>query len=95
MSRSRMWMCIRHRLWWTCCAGMRDAGKTVFVITHQAALLEGVADEFVWMQAGQIVDRTASLARARRPRMSMNSLWSVTLPRWGKISGWSGVRKMR
>ena len=44
--------------------GMRDEGKTVFVITHQALLLEGVADEFVWMQAGQIVDRTASLARA-------------------------------
>jgi ABC-type multidrug transport system ATPase subunit len=44
--------------------GMRDAGKTVFVITHQAQLLEGVADEFVWMQAGQIVDRTASLVRA-------------------------------
>ena len=40
--------------------GMRDAGKTVFVVTHQAALLEGVADEFVWMQAGQIVDRTAT-----------------------------------
>jgi ABC-type multidrug transport system ATPase subunit len=47
--------------------GMRDAGKTVFVITHQAQLLEGVADEFVWMQAGQIVDRTASLARAASP----------------------------
>jgi ABC-type multidrug transport system ATPase subunit len=44
--------------------GMRDAGKTVFVITHQAALLDGVADEFVWMQAGEIVDRTSSLARA-------------------------------
>jgi ABC-type multidrug transport system ATPase subunit len=44
--------------------GMRDAGKTVFVITHQALLLEGVADEFVWMHAGQIVDRTASLARS-------------------------------
>jgi ABC-type multidrug transport system ATPase subunit len=44
--------------------GMRDAGKTVFVITHQAQLLDGVADEFVWMQGGQIVDRTASLARA-------------------------------
>jgi ABC-type siderophore export system fused ATPase/permease subunit len=43
---------------------MRDAGKTVFVVTHQAALLEGVADEFVWMQAGQIVDRTKSIARA-------------------------------
>ena len=42
---------------------MRDAGKTIFVITHQASLLEGVADEFVWMQAGQIVDRTASLVR--------------------------------
>jgi len=44
--------------------GMRDAGKTVFVITHQALLLESVADEFVWMHAGQIVDRTASLARS-------------------------------
>jgi ABC-type siderophore export system fused ATPase/permease subunit len=43
--------------------GMRDAGKTVFVITHQALLLEGVADEFVWMQEGQIVDRTVGLAR--------------------------------
>jgi ABC-type multidrug transport system ATPase subunit len=38
--------------------GMRDAGKSIFVVTHQASLLEGVADEFVWMQAGQIVDRT-------------------------------------
>ncbi len=47
--------------------GMRDAGKTVFVITHQASLLEGVADEFVWMHAGQIVDRTVSLARAADP----------------------------
>ena len=44
--------------------GMRDAGKTVFVITHQALLLDGVADEFVWMQAGEIVDRTPTLARA-------------------------------
>jgi ABC-type multidrug transport system ATPase subunit len=43
--------------------GMRDAGKTVFVITHQAQLLEGVADEFVWMKAGEIVDRTAGLPR--------------------------------
>jgi ABC-type multidrug transport system ATPase subunit len=43
--------------------GMRDAGKTIFVVTHQALLLEGVADEFIWMQAGQIVDRTASIVR--------------------------------
>ncbi len=51
--------------------GMRDAGKTIFVVTHQAPLLAGVADEFVWMQAGQIVDRTHGLvpeiARAERP----------------------------
>jgi ABC-type multidrug transport system ATPase subunit len=39
---------------------MRDAGKTIFVVTHQASLLEGAADEFIWMQSGQIVDRTAS-----------------------------------
>ena len=47
--------------------GMRDAGKTIFVVTHQAALLEGVADEFVWMQSGQIVDRTPSMARGVTP----------------------------
>jgi ABC-type multidrug transport system ATPase subunit len=39
---------------------MREAGKTIFVVTHQAQLLEGVADEFVWMQAGQIVERTGT-----------------------------------
>ena len=39
-------------------ARLRDQGKTVFVVTHQAALLEGVADEFVWMEAGQIVKRS-------------------------------------
>ncbi|MGC2257740.1 MAG: ABC transporter ATP-binding protein [Candidatus Sulfotelmatobacter sp.] len=44
---------------------MRDEGKTIFVVTHQAALLEGVADEFVWMEFGKIVDRTASLNRER------------------------------
>lgn len=43
--------------------GMCESGKTIFVVTHQAMLLEGVADEFIWMQAGQIVDRTASVTR--------------------------------
>lgn len=43
--------------------GMGESGKTIFVVTHQAMLLEGVADEFIWMQAGQIVDRTASVTR--------------------------------
>jgi ABC-type multidrug transport system ATPase subunit len=48
--------------------GMRDAGKTIFVVTHQALLLEGVADEFIWMQAGQIVDRTATIAASPQAR---------------------------
>jgi ABC-type multidrug transport system ATPase subunit len=44
--------------------GMRDIGKTIFVVTHQAQLLEGVADEFVWMKGGQIIDRTKSFSHA-------------------------------
>lgn len=46
--------------------GTRDSGKTIFVVTHQAMLLEGVADEFIWMQAGQIVDRTATAVRSEK-----------------------------
>jgi ABC-type multidrug transport system ATPase subunit len=37
---------------------LRDGGKTILAITHQAMLLREVADEFVWMEAGQIVNRT-------------------------------------
>jgi len=37
---------------------MRDRGKTIFVVTHQASLLEGTADEFVWMRDGLIAGRT-------------------------------------
>jgi len=36
---------------------VRDQGKTIFVVTHQAPLMEPVADEFVQMAAGQIVAR--------------------------------------
>ncbi len=36
---------------------VRDQGKTIFVVTHQAALMEGAADEWVRMAAGQIVAR--------------------------------------
>ena len=43
---------------------MRGSGRTIFVVTHQALLLDGVADEFVWMQEGRIVDRTAAPVRA-------------------------------
>ena len=45
--------------------GMRDDGKTIFVVTHQALLLEGAADEFVWMEAGQIAERTGTAERGR------------------------------
>jgi ABC-type multidrug transport system ATPase subunit len=43
---------------------MRDAGRTILLVTHQPGILESVADEFIWMNAGQIVDRTSRLARA-------------------------------
>ncbi len=36
---------------------VRDQGKTIFVVTHQAQLMEGVADEFVHMAAGKIENR--------------------------------------
>ncbi|HLI64658.1 MAG TPA: ABC transporter ATP-binding protein [Terriglobales bacterium] len=36
---------------------VRDQGKTILLVTHQAALMEGIADEFVHMEAGQIVTR--------------------------------------
>ena len=45
---------------------LRDQAKTLFVVTHQPALLESSADEFVWMKMGRIVARTATL-RAGAP----------------------------
>jgi ABC-type multidrug transport system ATPase subunit len=47
-------------------AQLRDQGKTIFVVTHQASLLEGAADEFVNMEAGKIVSRTAGIVEAFR-----------------------------
>jgi ABC-type multidrug transport system ATPase subunit len=41
----------------TVLGSFRDQGKTIFVVTHQAVLMEPVADEFVHMSAGQIVAR--------------------------------------
>jgi ABC-type multidrug transport system ATPase subunit len=43
---------------------VRDQGKTIFVVTHQAALMEAIADEFVHMTAGQIVARDATARKA-------------------------------
>jgi ABC-type multidrug transport system ATPase subunit len=48
----------------------RDRGTAVFVVTHQASLLEHAADEFVWMEFGQIVERTREL---KRPESSTTS----------------------
>jgi len=36
---------------------VRDQSKTIFVVTHQSALMEQVADEFVRMSEGRIVSR--------------------------------------
>ena len=44
---------------------MRDQGKTIFVVTHQPGLLESIADEFVWMEAGKIIRRTPHLQVAQ------------------------------
>ena len=51
-------------------AGIRDQGTTIFIVTHQAALLEGAADEFVWMEAGKIIGRTPEL---RKPESAGNN----------------------
>jgi ABC-type multidrug transport system ATPase subunit len=52
----------------TLLTGLRDSGKTIFVVTHQAALLEGAPDEFIWMEAGQIISRTPDLATTTETR---------------------------
>jgi ABC-type multidrug transport system ATPase subunit len=43
---------------------VRDQGKTIFVVTHQAPLMEAVADEFVEMSAGKIVSRRTMMRDA-------------------------------
>ena len=40
---------------------MRDDGKTIFVVTHQARLLAQAADEFVWIHSGKIESRVTTL----------------------------------
>lgn len=37
---------------------MRDAGRTLFVVTHQPSVLANVADEYITMNAGEILTRT-------------------------------------
>jgi ABC-type multidrug transport system ATPase subunit len=51
---------------------VRDEGKTILLVTHQAALMEPVADEFVNMSAGLIIDRTVGLS-ARKASIATNT----------------------
>lgn len=44
---------------------MRDAGRTIFLVTHQPSLLDGIADEAVTMSAGEIVSRGPMQAEDR------------------------------
>src|SRR5437016_5307322 len=46
---------------------LRNAGKTIFVVTHQASQLEHAADEFVQMEAGLITGRTRELMPTETP----------------------------
>jgi heme ABC exporter ATP-binding subunit CcmA len=45
---------------------LRDEGRTLLVVTHQPAVLEAVANEFVWMQSGKVSARTPTLQVAQR-----------------------------
>ena len=52
---------------------VRDTGKTILVVTHQAALMEGVADVFLNMTAGQIVS-TVTREDMQRQKLSAESV---------------------
>ncbi|MGH9508462.1 MAG: heme ABC exporter ATP-binding protein CcmA [Terriglobales bacterium] len=45
---------------------MRAQGKTILVVTHQAALLKGIADESLRLAAGRIAARAPGIAAAER-----------------------------
>lgn len=46
-------------------AKMRDAGKCVVVVTHQAGQLQGVADESLLIMRGQIATRSPGISAAQ------------------------------
>jgi ABC-type multidrug transport system ATPase subunit len=39
-------------------AGMRSSGTTILLITHQLGLLKDIADEFLFLSAGELVSRS-------------------------------------
>lgn len=40
---------------------LRDQRRTLLVVTHQPAVLQSVANEFIWLQTGKITARTSTL----------------------------------
>jgi heme ABC exporter ATP-binding subunit CcmA len=55
----------------TLLAKMRDAGTTIFVVTHQAAIMEPVADECFVLDAGRLVAREKGIpARLLTPYLA-------------------------
>ena len=44
---------------------MRDRGKTILVVTHQAAHMAAIADESIFMSAGQVVERRRGVEAAQ------------------------------
>jgi ABC-type multidrug transport system ATPase subunit len=44
---------------------LRDSGKTIFVVTHQPAHLKSVADESLWIAAGQVAGRQPGVRAAQ------------------------------
>src|SRR5215472_16756427 len=51
-------------------AHLRDRGKTIFVVTHQAEILSTIADESLTLQDGRITARTTN-PKERAPREVM------------------------
>jgi heme ABC exporter ATP-binding subunit CcmA len=54
----------------TLLAQLRDRGKTIFVVTHQAEILSAIADETVTLQDGRIIAQTTK-PKERAPREVM------------------------
>jgi heme ABC exporter ATP-binding subunit CcmA len=55
----------------TLLAKMRDAGTTIFVVTHQAAIMEPVADECIVLDAGRLISREKGIpARLLTPYLA-------------------------
>jgi heme ABC exporter ATP-binding subunit CcmA len=40
---------------------LRDAGKTIFIVTHQLAYVDAIADDFLTLSHGEVVARTPKL----------------------------------